>query len=117
MKKSKYITILRYIFRATLASSIYLALRTAFAYDPITMSFWLTMAKVFVLGAFILISAKALSQIDCYYARRIDRIKAWEVAEMAARQGKPCINCAYRKENFCGKRCEEGVREWLNERT
>ena len=116
-KKSKYITILRYIFRGTLASSIYLALRTAFAYDPITMSFWLTGLKVLTLGAFILISAKALSQIDAYFSRRIERLNAFEVAEMAARQGKPCINCAYRKENFCGKRCEESVEEWLNERT
>lgn len=117
MKKSKYITVLRYIFRATLASSIYLALRTAFAYDPITMSFWLTMVKVIVLGAIIIASAKSLSLIDCYFARRIDRLKAWEVAEMAAREGKPCLNCAYRKDNFCGKRCQEGVELWLNERT
>ena len=115
-KKSKYITILRYIFRGTLASSIYLALRTACAYDPLTMSFWLTGLKVLTLGAFILISARCLTTIDEKLSRRIDRLKAWGVAEMAARQGKPCINCAYRKDNFCGKRCEEGVKEWLNER-
>ena len=117
MKKSKYITVLRYIFRATLASSIYLALRTACAYDLITMSFWLTMVRIIILGAFILISVRCLIAIDEKLSRRIDRMKAWEVAEMTTRQGKPCINCAYRKENFCGKRCEEGVKEWLNERT
>ena len=116
MKKSKYITILRCIFRGTLATSIFLALRTVFTYDPATMGFWRTLISVVILGAIILLSARGLILIDSYYSRRVEQLKSRDIAEMAARQGKPCINCAFRKDEFCGKRCEEGVREWLNER-
>lgn len=116
-KKTIYIIVLRYIFRGTLFWSIFGAFRAIGVYDVTNQNFGLTILKVLFCCAIMGVSVWGLITIDGYFARRIDRIKTRDVAEMAARQGKPCINCAYRKDNFCGKRCEEGVREWLNERT
>lgn len=117
-KKTIYTTVLRYIFRATLASSIYLALRTACAYDPLTMSFWLTGLKVLTLGAFILISVRCLTTIDEKLSRRIDRMKTRNVAREIVFQ--TCKHCSYRdnpnKCEYLNGDCVKGVEQWMNER-
>lgn len=118
--KSKYITILRYIFRGTLAFSIYGMFRAIGVYDVTNQSFGLTMLKVLYCGAVMGLSVWALIMIDKYYSRRIESMKTSEVSKMICDES-PCDYCIYAEDDgtcsshICEK-CVKGVSEWLNER-
>ena len=71
MKKSrfrtKYITILRYIFRGTLASSIYYALRSICMFDVTNQGFGATLLKLGFCLIAMSVSAWGLITIDEQY--------------------------------------------------
>lgn len=116
--KSKYITILRYIFRGTLASSIYYALRSVCMFDVTNQGFGVTLLKLGFCLIAMSVSAWGLITIDEHLSRRIDKMDAKAVADSVC--SKPCDSCAYDCydcERICEKGdCMKGVSEWLNER-
>ena len=117
-KKTIYITVLRYIFRGTLFWSIFGALRAIGVYDVTNQNFGLTILKALFCCAIIGLSVWGLITIESYFARRIDRMKTRDVANVI-------INPSYKGCSYYGnpnkcryeeKTCQKGIQQWLNER-
>lgn len=116
-KMTIYITILRYIFRATLAFSIYGMFKSIGVFDVTNQNFGLTMLKVFYCIGIMLLSVWSLIKIDSYYSRQIERMKSRDVAKAICTS--PCKSCVNYKrgEKYCNSiNCQKGVEQWLNER-
>lgn len=121
MKKSKirtrYITVLRYIFRGTLFWSIFGALRAIGVYDVTNQNFGLTMLKVLYCIGIMLLSVWSLIKIDSYFSRRVERMKSREIAKAICTS--PCKTCVNYKrgDKYCNSiNCQKGVEQWLNVR-
>lgn len=122
MKKSKirtrYITVLRYIFRGTLAFSIYGMFKAIGVYDVTNQGFGLTMLKVLYCIGIMLLSVWSLIKIDSYFSRRVERMKSRDVANVILNPS--CKGCFYfgnpNKCRYEEKTCQKGVEQWLNER-
>lgn len=113
-KKTIYITVLRYIFRGTLAFSIYGMFKAIGVFDVTNQGFGLTMLKVLYCIGIMLLSVWSLIKIDSYYSRRIERMKSRDVAEAICTS--PCKSCVNYKRGCNSINCQKGVEQWLNER-